>query len=136
MKQKDYLSDLIIRIKNGQRAKLPKVSMHPNMPNRYLKIINLLYREGYIRGVQMQYDKLNNKMIHYILLKYNARGEPIIENLYRISTPGRRVYTSIKALWQQKTSQGIIIISTTKGILCDRDARFLNLGGEVLFGIY
>lgn len=136
MRQKDYLSDLLIRIKNGQRAKLPKVSMHPNMPNRYLKIINLLYREGYIRGVKIQYDKVSNKMIYYVLLRYSSRGEPIIENLYRISTPGRKVYTSIKALWQQNTGQGILIISTPKGIMTDRDARLLNLGGEVLFGIY
>jgi small subunit ribosomal protein S8 len=133
---KDYLSDLLVRIKNGQRAKLPVVSMHPYLPNKYLKILRLLYREGYIRGYVMQYDEMNKKIIYNVLLKYSSRGEPVIENLYRISKPGRRVYTSIKSLWQQKNGQGLIVISTPKGIMADRDARLLNLGGEALFGIY
>lgn len=133
---RDYLADLIIRIKNGQRAGLPEVVMHPYLPKRYLKILRLLYQEGYIRGYVEHSDKITGKLIIKVLLKYGVRGEPIIEEIFQISKPGRRVYTSIKALWQPKGSRGVIILATTKGFISDRDARFLNLGGEVLLGIY
>lgn len=133
---RDYLADLIIRIKNGQRAKLPEVTMHPYLPKRYLKILRLLYQEGYIRGYVEHRNTLTGKVNIKVLLKYGPRGEPIIEDIFQISKPGRRIYTSIKALWQPKGSRGVIFLSTTKGFISDRDARFLNLGGEVLFGVY
>ncbi len=133
---RDYLADLIIRIKNAQKAGLPEVPMHPYLPKRYLKILRLLYREGYIRGYVEHWDETKGKLIVKVLLKYGVRGEPTIEDIFQISKPGRRIYTSIKALWQPKGGRGLIVLATTKGFISDRDARLLNLGGEVLFGIY
>jgi small subunit ribosomal protein S8 len=95
---RDYLADLIIRIKNAQRAGLPDVQMHPYLPKRYVKILRLLYREGYIRGFVEHCDGEKQKIRIKVLLKYSVRGEPIIEDIFQISKPGRRIYTSIKAL--------------------------------------
>lgn len=133
---RDYLGDLIVRIKNAQRAQLPEARMHPYFPKRYLKILRLLYREGYIRGYNEHWDASLKQPVIRVFLKYSLRGEPIISNIFRISTPGRRVYASTKTLWQPNGGRGILILSTPKGFLVDRDARFLNLGGEVLFGVY
>jgi small subunit ribosomal protein S8 len=60
----------------------------------------------------------------------------VIRNIFRVSKPGRRVFLSTKALWKPKTTTGIFILSTPKGLYTDRDARFFNLGGEILCGVY
>jgi len=133
---RDYLGDLLARIKNAQRARLAEVKMHPYLPKHQIKILTLLYREGYIRGFKEYWDISENRKIVKVTLKYSLRGEPVIENIFRISKPGRRVYVNTKTLWQPKTTRGTFILSTPKGYLVDRDARLLNLGGELLFGIY
>jgi len=133
---RDYLGDLIVRIKNAQRARLPEVKMHPYLPKHYIQILRLLYREGYIRGFNEHWDASEGRFVIRVFLKYSLRGEPIIENIFAISKPGRRIFMNTKTLWQPKTTKGIFILSTPKGYLVDRDARFLNVGGELLFGIY
>lgn len=133
---RDFLGDLIVRIKNAQRARLPEVIMHPYFPKHYIKILRLLYREGYIRGFNEQWDTTEGRNVIRVLLKYSLRGEPIIENIFAISKPGRRIFVNTKTLWQPKTSKGIFILSTTKGYIVDRDARFLNVGGELILGVY
>jgi len=133
---RDYLGDLIIRIKNAQNAGLPEVIMHPYMPKRYLKILDLLYQEGYLRGYMEQYDSLKGHLVTKVFLKYSLEGTPIIENIFKISAPGRRIYVSTKTLWKPKNGKGVFLLSTTKGFLSDRDARLLNVGGELLLGVY
>jgi len=133
---KDYLGDLLIRIKNAQKARLGEALMHTHLPKQYIKILRILYKEGYIRGHQEHWDALNKKLVIKVLLKYSLRGEPVIENIFRVSAPGRRIYVSNKALWQPKTGKGLFVLSTPKGFLIDRDARLLNVGGELLFGLY
>ena len=133
---KDYLGDLIIRLKNAQKARLSEVMMSPYLPKQYTKVLHLLYKEGYIRGYQEHWDTLEGKFTLKVFLKYSIRGEPIIENIFRITTPGRRIYISTKSLWQPKNGKGLFILSTPKGFLVDREARLLNVGGELLFGIY
>lgn len=133
---RDYLGDLIIRIKNAQKARLQEILMHPYLPQQYIKILRILYLEGYIRGFEERWDAKKGRFVIRVFLKYNVRGEPIIENVFTVSAPGRRVYVSTKTLWQPKTSRGLFVLSTPKGFLVDRDARLLNVGGELLFGIY
>jgi small subunit ribosomal protein S8 len=130
----NYVSDMLIRIKNGQQAQLDAVLLHPNMPKFCYKILEILYEEGFIRGFTKKTNE-KNKLEIKVLLKYTNTGTSVISNVYSISTPGRRVYASINSLWKMKNGKGIFIVSTSKGILVDRDARFLNLGGEVLCAI-
>lgn len=127
---KDNISDMLVRIKNGQKAKLFEIYLFSPTPKICINILDILYKEGYIRG----YKKLfyNNKLRIKVLLKYDLEGNPIISKLVRVSKPGKRVYTSIKSLWKIKSGLGVFILSTKKGILTDNDARYLNIGGEVL----
>ena len=93
---KDNISDMLVRIKNGQKAKLFEIYLFSPTPKICINILDILYKEGYIRG----YKKLfyNNKLRIKVLLKYDLEGNPIISKLVRVSKPGKRVYTSIKSL--------------------------------------
>ena len=133
---RDYISDMLTRIRNGQRAGLDAVTLHINMPRICYDILNILYEEGYIRGFSEQINSKTAEKKIIVYLKYKYKGAPIIEGLFRVSTPGRRIYLSTKVLWKPKTSAGIFILSTPKGVLVDREARILNVGGEVLCGVF
>jgi len=133
---KDFLSDMLTRIRNGQRAGLNAVYLHSHMPRICKDVLEILYEEGYIRGFSENcVDKKNERKIK-VYLKYKNGGAPVIEGLFRVSTPGRRVYLSTKVLWKPKSTSGIFIFSTPQGVMTDHEARLLNLGGEVLCGIY
>lgn len=132
----DFVGDMIIRIKNGQRAGLDSVLMNPAMPQYCKKILTILQNEGYIRGFKEIYDGTKGVIRLKVLLKYGPTGTPGVRNIFRVSTPGRRVYLSTKVLWKPRSTSGIFIISTPLGILVDRDARLFNVGGEVLCGLY
>jgi ribosomal protein S8 len=95
---KDYLNDMIVRIRNNSAARVPYVFMHPYLPKRYLKILNILYREGYIRGYSEHFAIIDGKPRLSVFLKYNLSGEPIIENIFRVSGQGRKIYIGTKAL--------------------------------------
>lgn len=95
---KDFLSDMLTRIRNGQRAGLDAVYLHSHMPKMCKVVLKLLVEEGYIRGFS-EYDSnklINNKI--KVFLKYKNNGAPVIEGLFRVSTPGRRIYVSTKIL--------------------------------------
>lgn len=130
---KDNISDMLTRIRNGQKSKLYEIELYCPTPLICLNILNVLYKEGYIRGLKKNY--INKKLTVKVLLKYDIQGTPVISKIERVSTPGRRVYSSIKSLWKIKSGLGIFILSTPKGILTDSEARYLNIGGEVLFYI-
>lgn len=130
----NYIADMLIRIKNGQKAQLDAVILHSNMPKFCFKILEILYQEGFIRGFKIDFKSNNRKEIK-VLLKYENSGASVIKNITIVSTPGRRVYASVRSLWTLKNGTGMYILSTPKGVMVDRDARFLNLGGEVLCAI-
>lgn len=130
----NYLADMLIRIKNGQKAQLDAVTLHSNMPKFCFKILEILSQEGFIRGFKINIKSNNSKEIK-VLLKYENSGASVIKNIILVSTPGRRIYASVRSLWTLNNGTGIYILSTPKGIMIDRDARFLNLGGEVLCAI-
>lgn len=127
---KDNLSDMLARIKNGQKAKLFEIYLFSPVPKICFKTLDLLYQEGYIRGFKKIYN--NKKLCVKVLLKYDLEGNPVITKIGRVSKPGRRIYTSVKSIWKIKSGLGMFILSTPKGILTDSDARMLNTGGEVL----
>lgn len=131
---KDFISDMVTRIKNGQKVQLSSIKLNAFSPKYCLKILDILKEEGFIYGYFL--NEKENKQEIVVYLKYNNVGVPVIKNIFRVSTPGRRIYASTNMLWKPKTTTGVFIISTPKGLYTDRDARLLNLGGEILLGIY
>lgn len=130
---KDNISDMITRIRNGQKAKLGEIVLFWPTPKICINILDLLKKEGFIRGYKK--TVLNEKNCISILLKYTTFNEPVIKRIERVSTPGKRIYVKSKSFWKINNGRGIYIISTPIGIHTDSENRFFNLGGEVLFYI-
>jgi small subunit ribosomal protein S8 len=128
----DPLGDMLTRIRNGQRAKMSTVSS----PASKLRtnVLEVLKREGYIRGYSTAEVKPGITNIS-IELKYNE-GEPVIKQIDRVSTPGRRVYSKISDLPRVFNGLGISILSTPRGVMSDHEARAANVGGEVLCKVF
>ena len=128
MSMQDPIADLLIRIKNGYMAKKSVVSIPAsNIKQDILKVLN---QEGYIEGYTI--EKLeNNKSNLLINLKY-YKNKSVINKIKRVSMPGLRVYKGKKELPKVLGGLGISIISTTKGIVSDREAKKLGQGGEIL----
>lgn len=133
---KDNISDMLTRIRNGQQAKKSYIFLYNPAPKVCLNILNILYKEGFIRGYKKYYNPIKKQLQWKVLLKYDYNGKSTIKQIVRISKPSRRVMIGIKSLWKLKSGMGIFIISTTKGLMTDKEARFLNLGGEVLLSVF
>lgn len=127
MSMSDPLGDLLTRIRNGQQAKLATIAS----PNSRLRrsVLDVLKKEGYIRGYNANDNELS------IELKY-SEGQPAIRTIKRVSTPGRRVYSSVKDLRLVHNGLGITILSTPHGVMSDHDARKENVGGELLCEVF
>ncbi len=141
---KNYISDMLTRIQNGHNANLKQVILHNNIPKKCIQILNILEKEGYILGWEEWYfvkNKLtiNNKTSKIsqikVFLKRDGQGRKAIRALFLVSKPGRKVFLSTKALWKPKSSIGLFILSTPFGFLTDKEARYYNVGGEVICGI-
>lgn len=132
MTMTDPLSDLLTRIRNGQRAKKSVVTS----PASKLRanVLEVLKREGFIRGFSEREVRPGISEIE-IELKYHE-GQPVIREINRVSTPGRRVYSAIKDLPRVYDGLGISILSTPRGVLSDSEARDQNVGGEVLCQVF
>tara|TARA_B100001540_G_C15791319_1_gene635564 strand:+ start:564 stop:956 length:393 start_codon:yes stop_codon:yes gene_type:complete len=128
----DPLADMITRIRNGQRAYKGAV-MSPASKMR-ARILDVLKREGYIRGYEVETSE-DGKAAISIELKYHE-GEPVIRQITRVSKPGRRVYSSVNDLPRVANGLGISIVSTPKGVLSDAEAREQNVGGEVICKVF
>jgi len=127
----DPIGDLLTRIRNGQLRRKAKISS-PNSRLR-IRLLDVLQAEGYIRGYA-EVETKGHKQLE-IELKYHE-GEPAIRELKRISTPGRRVYSSVSELKPHRQGLGVSIISTPKGVMTDTTAREQNVGGEVLCQVF
>ncbi len=132
MTMTDPISDLLTRIRNGQRANKSSVTS----PGSKLRanVLDVLQREGYIRGYETGPDDRALPVLR-LELKYHE-GEPVIRELHRVSKPGRRVYSKIKDLSQVYNGLGISILSTPRGVLSDGEARAQNVGGEVICTVF
>ena len=128
----DPLSDMIARIKNAAMRKRAKVSTPASKLRG--RVLDVLQDEGYIRGYALVEEPGKHPEFE-IELKYFDE-QPVIAEIKRISTPGRRVYSSIKDLKPIKNGLGISILSTPKGVMSDTAARAENVGGEVLCRVY
>lgn len=132
MAMSDPLGDMLTRIRNGQAAK--KATIPVPASNLRARVLDVLQREGYIRGYSTVEQRAGVSELT-VELKY-FDGEPVIKEISRVSKPGRRVYSSIKDLGLVYNGLGISILSTPKGVMSDAEARDNNVGGEVLCRVY
>jgi small subunit ribosomal protein S8 len=95
---RDFLSDMLTRIRNGQRAGLNVIYLNSYMPRICFDILEILQDEGYIRGFSEYSDSKTNEKKLKVFLKYGSGGSPVITGIFRVSTPGRRIYLSTKVL--------------------------------------
>lgn len=132
MHMTDPLGDMLTRIRNGQRAR--KGAIRAPASKLRERVLDVLQREGYIRGYRREHIRSGIEEFE-IELKY-FEGEPVIQQIARVSKPGRRVYSSIRDLPRVGNGLGISILSTPKGVLSDAEAREANVGGEVLCQVF
>jgi small subunit ribosomal protein S8 len=128
----DPIGDLLTRIRNGQLRGLAKIKS-PNSRLR-ARLLDVLQAEGFIRGYAEVEFKDGQKELE-IELKYHE-GRPVIRELKRVSTPGRRVYAGVSDLKPHRNGLGLSIVSTPQGVMTDITAREKNVGGEVLCQVF
>lgn len=130
----DVIGDFLTRIRNAQAAGHRFVEIPASNMKR--KMTELLYENGYILKYKFE-DGLSGQGVIKIALKYDAATRtPVIKSLKRVSTPGLRQFRSASALPRVLSGLGIALISTSKGIMTDKQARTMNLGGEVICEVF
>lgn len=132
MTMTDPLGDMLTRIRNSQMRGKSKVTVPASKIRG--RVLDVLEGEGYIRGYA-KVDFEDGRSEYEVELKY-YEGEPVIREITRISKPGRRVYSSVRALPTVKNGLGVSILSTPKGVMSDSRARAENVGGEVLCQVF
>ena len=125
----DPIADMLTRIRNANSSKHKTVDIPASKMK--LAIADILFQEGYIKSFE-EIKEENNQGIIRITLKYTEKGKKVIDGLKRISKPGLRVYASKDELPRVLNGLGIALISTSKRIMTDKEARKEGLGGEVL----
>ena len=128
----DPIADMLTRIRNANAMRYKEVEVPASRIK--LEIARILKEEGYISDVKIKKDKVQDVMV--LNLKYGEKKERVITGLKRISKPGLRVYAKVEELPRVLNGLGIAIISTSKGIMTDKEARQANLGGEVLIYVW
>ena len=128
----DPIADMLTRIRNANDAKHETV----DVPNSNMKkaIAEILLEEGYIKNYQIIDD--NKQGVIRITLKYTENKSQVITGIRRVSKPGLRIYTNVEDMPKVMKGLGIAILSTSKGIMTDKQARKANVGGEVLAYIW
>ena len=127
----DPIGDMFTRIRNGQMRNLDTIVV-PHSKFR-INILEILKIEGYINNYHI--DKKDNKQSLKIDLKY-YEGLPVIKEIKRISKPGRRVYSRALSIPKIQNGLGLAILSTSKGVMSDAEARKNNLGGEIICRVF
>jgi small subunit ribosomal protein S8 len=129
----DPIADFLTRVRNAQMARHRIVEIPAS--NLKKRITEILYEKGYILKYKFEDD--NKQGLIKIALKYNAESkEPVIRSLERVSRPGLRQYAKPAEIRRVKNGLGIAIISTSKGVMTDKEARAQNVGGEVLCQVW
>ena len=128
----DTIADLLTRIRNANTAKHATVDVPASRVKK--DITQILVDEGYVKGFQLIED--GKQGVIRITFKYGDNKSPVITGLRRVSKPGLRIYSSCADMPKVRKGLGIAIVSTSKGIVTDKKARELNVGGEVLAYIW
>lgn len=128
----DPVADMLTRIRNAVQAAMLDVVI-PSSKTK-LAIAEVLLREGYIEGFEIVERPVQNDI--RVEIKYGPEGERVITHIERVSKPGRRIYKGVAELRPILRGLGIAVISTSKGVLSDREAREARVGGEVLCQVW
>lgn len=128
----DTIADLLTRIRNAQSAKHDTVEIPAS--NMKKAICQILVDEGYVKSFSVAQD--GKQGIITVKLKYSENSTPVIKGLKRVSKPGLRIYSNAKEMPKVMKGLGVAIVSTSKGLMTDRQARKENVGGEVLAFIW
>lgn len=127
MSIQDPISEMLTAIRNGQNAKKYKICVFSSVIK--IAIVQVLQEEGFIKRYNV---KSNGISMLEIFLKYYQKKKPVIEYIQRVSRPGLRIYKKKSALPYVMSGMGIAIISTSQGIITDKKARKINVGGEII----
>jgi small subunit ribosomal protein S8 len=128
----DRIADMLTRIRNAQTAKIERIELPASKTLQAMA--ELLKAEGYIGAVKA-YNHKGHRFLR-LTLRYNDEGEAVIQEIARVSRPGRRVYVGAEDLPRVKNGYGVAVVSTSQGIMTDKKARTANIGGEVLCTVF
>ena len=128
----DPISDLLTRIRNAGMARHARTTCPAS--NLKKAVAQVLQSEGFLEAVDE--DTVDGHPILVLTMRYDAEGKPMADGIQRVSRPGRRVYVGATDIGRVRAGLGLSILSTSKGVLCDRDARAANVGGEVLCEVW
>lgn len=129
----DPIADMLTRIRNANMVKFDKVDVSLSKMN--LNIAQVLNKEGYISRFAVEKNN-DGREILKIYLKYSDTKERVITGIQRVSKPGKRVYVKSDKIPEVLNGYGIAILSTSKGIMTDKEAKILKIGGEILCNIW
>lgn len=128
----DPIGDMLVRLRNANQRHHDKVNMPSSRPKE--AVAKVLKKEGYLKDYKVIKD--NKKKSLVIFLKYGPKGESLINQITRVSKPGRRIYRGVKELGKVLDGLGTAVISTSKGIMSDKECRKLRVGGELICHIW
>ena len=130
----DPIADMLTRIRNATRTYKESVDIPASKFKE--ELAHLLMREGYVASVERLRPEGQKFDVLRLTLKYGAKREQVIKHIERISRPGRRAYVSAENLPRVQRGLGVAVVSTSKGLLADREARQQGVGGEVVCVIW
>jgi small subunit ribosomal protein S8 len=133
MAMNDTTADMLTRIRNGIAVNRHTVDVLASRVN--MAVAQVLEREGFIHGVRDVLDSRGHPALR-VALKYDHDGEPVISKIGRVSRPGRRVYRGVRDIPKVLNGLGISIVSTSQGVMSDREARSAGVGGEILAEVW
>lgn len=128
----DPIGDLLVRLRNGARRHHEVVTVPASRLKR--EVLRVLQSEGFIQGVEPALE--DGHAVLKIQLRYIEEGQSMITGMERISKPGCRVYVGSKEIPKVRNGIGVSIISTSKGVMTDRESRHAGLGGEILCSVW
>lgn len=131
MSMTDPIADMLTRIRNGCKAKFEKVDIP--LSKMKVEVAKILKQEGYIKNFKVISEDKGSLRVY---LKYDAQNQSVINGLKRVSRPGLRVYMKSKNIPLVLSGYGVNIVSTPKGIITDREAKQLNVGGELICSVW
>lgn len=129
----DPIADMLTRIRNANRVHFKSVDVLNSRIN--LNVAKVLKKSGYISGYDVRKDSRAHDVLR-IYLKYPDTRRTVMTDIQRVSKPGRRVYVKSEKIPQVLNGYGISILSTSKGVMTDKEARELSLGGELLCNVW
>lgn len=129
----DPISDLLTRLRNAMRAGHEKTAVPES--RQKVAVMKLLTTNGYLAGYTSVASVEGTRSLE-VRLKYDAQGVPVIGGLTRVSRPGRRVYRGATQIAPVLGGMGMSVVSTSRGLMSDREAREKKLGGEILFNVW